>query len=258
MAEPTRDQLHEHYVHALGRVTGLVPGGAAERVGPWLCIDAGLGVSKFNIGVVVDRVSNPKAALRELMEWFAYRGINPRLDLRGSTDSALLAAATVEGFEFWWREPVMVLHPIPRFYPPASLNIRQVQSAEDIDLYCSVDREEYSDQDYQRLMVERSCTMDGVTLHLGLDDGGRPVARSMAVTRGDLVGVHNVYVPPSERRKGYGAALTAVAVEAGRNAGAQSACLEATALGFPVYERMGFRRVDDYVTVGLESAVFPR
>jgi GNAT superfamily N-acetyltransferase len=258
MAEPTPDQLHEQYVYALGRITGLAPGGGSERIGPWLCIDAGLGVSKFNIAVVVDSVSNPKAALRDLMEWYAYRGINPRLDLRGSADSGLLAAAMVENFQFWWREPVMVLHPIPAFETPQGLEVRTVHSDADIDLYCAVDREEYSDQEFQRLMVERSNAMEGVTLHLGLDPDGRPVARSMAVTRGPLVGVHNVYVPPSERRKGYGAALTAVAIGAGRDAGAESACLEATALGFPVYQRMGFRRVDDYVCVGLDSAVFPK
>ena len=51
---------------------------------------------------------------------------------------------------------------------------------------------------------------------------------------------------------------TGAAIEAGRAAGAAAASLEATSLGYPVYERMGFRRVDDYVTVGLESAMFPR
>jgi GNAT superfamily N-acetyltransferase len=87
---------------------------------------------------------------------------------------------------------------------------------------------------------------------LGLVEG-RPVARSMGVTRGPLIGVHNVYVPPTQRSKGYGAALTAAAIEAGRASGATSACLEATVLGLPVYERMGFRRYDDYLTVGTEG-----
>lgn len=255
MGEPTLEAMHALYVHALGRITALGPGGCAERVGPWLCIDAGLGVSEFNIAVVVDAVSNPRAALREAMQWFALRGINARLDLRGSVDGALLAASMVEGFNFKFREAVMALHPLPESLPvETSLELREVANPADIDLYCSVDREEYRDQEFQRAMVEKSMVMGGVSLHLGLLEG-RPVARSMAVVLDGLVGVHNVYVPPSLRRQGFGAALTAAAVEAGRMAGATAACLEATALGFPVYERMGFRKREDYVVVGTEGPV---
>ena len=258
MPAPTLAALHDQYVYALGRITSLGPGGCAERVGPWLCVDAGLGVSRFNIAVVVGPVSNPRAALREALDWYAYRGINPRLDLRGSVDGALLAASMVEGFEFWFREAVMVLHPIPQLpRSPAGLEVREVRGEDDISLYCGVDREEFSDQEFQRALVHAALKMEGVSLHLGLSEG-RPVARSMGVSRGELVGIHNVYVPPSQRRQGYGAALTVAAIEAGRTAGATAACLEATVLGYPVYEAMGFRKVDDYVVVGKDEVVFPR
>ena len=253
MTEPAAAEMHALYAYALGRIAGLGPGGCSERVGPWLCIDAGMGVSKFNIAVVVDDVAKPRLALREAMRWFAERGINARLDLRGSADGELLAASMVEGFAFWWREPAMVLWPLPAvFETPFELVMREAVTEEDFDLYCRVDSEEYSDQEFQRAMVAKAATMEGVTIHLGLVEG-RPVARSMGVTQGGLVGVHNVYVPPSQRSQGYGAALTAAAIEAGRAAGATAACLEATVLGFPVYSGMGFRRYDDYLTVGTEG-----
>lgn len=258
MGEPSRDAMHALYVHALGRITSLGPGGCAERVGPWLCIDAGLGVSDFNIAVVVEGVANPKAALREAMEWFAFRGLNARLDLRGTEDRAVLAAAMVEGFVFKAREAVMALHPLP---PESTghprLEVRTVERAGDIELYCAVDREEYHDQEFQRAMVERSTAMEGVSLHLGLLEGN-PVARSMGITVEGLVAVHNVYVPPSQRKQGFGTALTAAAIDAGRGRGATAACLEATPLGLPVYERMGFRRVDDYVVMTTEGVLFPK
>ena len=168
--------MHALYAYALGRIAGLGPGGCSERVGPWLCIDAGMGVSKFNIAVVVDEVSKPRPALREAMEWFAARGINARLDLRGSTDGALLAASMVEDFQFWWREPAMVLNPLPpAFEPLIGLEVREALNEGDFDLYCRVDSEEYSDQEFQRAMVAKAATMEGVTIHLGIADG-RPVA----------------------------------------------------------------------------------
>jgi GNAT superfamily N-acetyltransferase len=96
-----------------------------------------------------------------------------------------------------------------------------------------------------------------VTLHLGLIDG-RPVARSMALCHDQLVAVHNVYVATDQRKRGFGSALTAAAIEAGVRGGATAACLEATILGVPVYEAMGFRKVDDYVVMGVDSPLFPK
>ena len=253
MTPPTPARLHANYVHALQRVAHLGPGGEAERVGPLLCINAGIGVSKFNIAVVVEPVTNPRGALRAAMEWYAIRGLNLRLDLRGTVDGPLLAASMLEGFQFWWREPLMVLHPLPLEPAPVpGLEVRVVTTPEDRSLYCEADREEYSDQDFQLAMATAVSTMDGVTMHLGLVDGA-PVARSMAVVHQGVVGIHNVYVAPSRRRQGLGAALTAAAIESGRTAGATAACLEATELGFSVYQKMGFRRIDDYVVVGRDE-----
>lgn len=248
--------MHQLYCLALGRVAGLGPGGCAERVGPWLCIDAGLGVSKFNIAVLVEDVTKPRPALREAMEWFAMRGINARLDLRGSVDGGVLAASMVEGFTFWGREPAMELHPLPELPPrgTGALEVREVVSAGDIALYCAADREEFSDQEFQAAMAGRAREMPGVSMHLGLLDG-RPVARSMAITSGELVGVYNVYVAPSQRKRGFGGELTTAAIAAGRARGATAACLESTQAGFSLYESLGFRRVDDYIIVGTEEPV---
>lgn len=253
MTAPTPAQLHANYVHALGRIARLGPDGEAERVGPLLCINAGIGVSKFNIAVVVDPVTDPRGVLRDAMDWYAFRGLNLRLDLRAKADGPFLAASLLEGFQYWWREPVMALHPLPdSFNGACELEIREARTPEDLDLYCRADLEEYGDQEFQLAMVSAAAEMSGVSMHLGLRDG-EPVARSMGVVHAGLVGIHNVYVPPSCRGRGYGAALTAAAIESGRAMGATGACLQATSLGFPVYKRMGFERVDDYVVVGRDE-----
>ncbi|MBK8559187.1 GNAT family N-acetyltransferase [Candidatus Amarobacter glycogenicus] len=253
---PSLDEMHALYCLALGRVAALGPEGCAERVGPWLCIDAGLGISKFNVAAVVDSVTRPRSALREAMDWFEARGINARLDLRGSADGAILAAAMVEGFNFWGREPAMVLHPLPRELrpPPPELTMVEVRTDAEIDHYCATDREEFGDQDFQVAMAARAAEIPGVSMHLGLLDG-RPVARSMGIVSGALAGVYNVYVAPSERGRGFGKALTSAAVAAGVAVGATAACLESTELAFPLYESLGFRRVDDYIVVGTEDPV---
>lgn len=251
--EPRAADMHANYVHSLGRIGRLGPDGESEQVGPLLCINAGIGVSRFNIAVVTAPVQDPRRAVRDAIEWFGARGLNLRFDLRGKEDARLIAAATVERFQFWWREPTMLLEPLPAFDPgPPEMEVREVISPEDRSLYCDADGEEYTDQAFQLGMVAAAAEMPGVSMHLGLVDG-RPVARSMAIMTGDLVGVHNVYVAPSKRGGGYGTAITSAAIDAGRRAGAVAACLESTEAAFNMYQRMGFRHVDDYIVMGIDE-----
>lgn len=247
------DEIHANYVHALSRIGGLGPLGESDQVGPFHCINAGVGVSRFNVAVPVEPVKDVRSAVRDVISWFGARGLNVRFDLRGKQDSALIAAATVEKFQFWWREPVMLLDPMPPAMEiPPEIELVEVLGPEERDLYCQVDAEEYSDQAFQLSMLAVAAQLPGVTMHLGVV-GGQPVARSMAIRTGDLVGVHNVYVAPSHRQRGYGAAITAVAMEAGRKTGATAACLQSTEAAFSMYRKMGFEHIDDYVVMGIDE-----
>ncbi|GGL10890.1 hypothetical protein Sme01_15640 [Sphaerisporangium melleum] len=73
---------------------------------------------------------------------------------------------------------------------------------------------------------------------------GEPVGTSFGVVAGDLVGVFNIAVPPSHRRRGYGRAVTAAVLGDAYAAGARTAFLHASELGAPLYADMGFRLVE--------------
>lgn len=76
---------------------------------------------------------------------------------------------------------------------------------------------------------------------------GRVVGCALAVRdESGVVGVYNVAVAPSHRRRGYGTALTAAALDVGAAAGCHTGVLQSSEIGYSVYERMGFRRVADY------------
>lgn len=72
---------------------------------------------------------------------------------------------------------------------------------------------------------------------------GEAVATAMVFVTGDIAGVFNVGVPARHRRAGLGAAVTWEAVRVGRHLGARVAVLQASEMGEPVYDRMGFRTV---------------
>jgi ribosomal protein S18 acetylase RimI-like enzyme len=55
--------------------------------------------------------------------------------------------------------------------------------------------------------------------------------------------IANVGVVPQARRRGIGEAMTGRALSDAVRAGCTAAYLQASAMGYPVYERMGFREV---------------
>ena len=76
-----------------------------------------------------------------------------------------------------------------------------------------------------------------------VDGPNEPVATAVSVVTHGIAGIFGVTVAEAARRRGYGAAITWAAVEAGARAGADAAALQAPPLGAPVYAAMGFREV---------------
>ncbi|GAB3930618.1 GNAT family N-acetyltransferase [Kribbella albertanoniae] len=76
--------------------------------------------------------------------------------------------------------------------------------------------------------------------------GGRIVGTSMAWVSHGVTGIYLVGTHPDFRGSGIGTALTAAAVRAGEARGGQVAALTASAMGEPVYRRMGFSEVTQY------------
>jgi hypothetical protein len=79
---------------------------------------------------------------------------------------------------------------------------------------------------------------------------GRPVVSGLGWRTGRTIGVYAIATVPTARRRGYGAAMTARVVKDGLEAGCDVAVLQASAIGRPVYERLGFRVAVRYVAYG--------
>jgi GNAT superfamily N-acetyltransferase len=76
---------------------------------------------------------------------------------------------------------------------------------------------------------------------------GQPVVSGLGWRTGRTVGVYSIATIESARGRGYGSAMTARVVTDGVSAGCDVAALQASAMGRPIYERLGFRSVVRYV-----------
>jgi predicted GNAT family acetyltransferase len=69
------------------------------------------------------------------------------------------------------------------------------------------------------------------------------VTTGFGVRTGNTIGVYNIATLEMARRRGYGAAMTARVVADGAADGCDVAILQASEMGRPIYERLGFRTV---------------
>lgn len=69
---------------------------------------------------------------------------------------------------------------------------------------------------------------------------GKMVAGTLLMWQGELAGIHEVATLPQHRRKGIAGKLVEQALEMARERGCRYATLQASELGKPVYERLGF------------------
>jgi GNAT superfamily N-acetyltransferase len=76
---------------------------------------------------------------------------------------------------------------------------------------------------------------------------GEAVVSGLGWRTGRTIGVYSIATVETARRHGFGAAMTARVVADGVSAGCTAAALQASDMGRPIYERLGFRTVVRYV-----------
>jgi GNAT superfamily N-acetyltransferase len=138
--------------------------------------------------------------------------------------------------------------------PPAELEITPVLDVPAMDAFHAVLVQGFPEDfaaDGAMAAIAASTTRTGVetdfrepnglpTRWLGTVDG-RPVTTTRLHTAAGVAGIYTVITAASQRRRGYGGAITRHVLHAARDHGFRIATLQASAIGRGVYEQIGFR-----------------
>ncbi|MCA1668495.1 MAG: GNAT family N-acetyltransferase [Thermomicrobia bacterium] len=147
------------------------------------------------------------------------------------------------GWQMDEEEPALALAPIPAPPPPPTgLTIQLVTTDAEFADFMAVS------QTAHRWIPSLAAARDpAVALFVGYD-GATPVATSRIARHRDVGDINGVVTLPAHRRRGFGATMTWAAITEGVRRGCVAMTLTATAMGYPVYVRMGFVPVCTYRT----------
>lgn len=252
-------RFHAHLHDVWARLAQSIPGGWVEEGSGLTCIATGSRSPSFNLALSSDGRRDPRSALDAAHDRFGGAGLPWLLKLQPDHDREVVEHARRRGLDLD-EEPVyaMPIQPWAATAAPASASHLSVRVADrggiDDAVHCFAEGFDADPDEVRRELGPNLLTIPTFTVFIGYLSG-EPVASSMlATTRSvGLAGVYTVATRPAHRGRGFGTALTAAALAAAGEQGYDTAVLEPSPSGDPMYRRMGFEPLTTY----LEAVISP-
>jgi len=223
-------------------------GGWTRAKGGGLAAVSGVAFPTLN-GVWVERLEADPEDIADLLDEVAATGLPHCLQFRPGGADRMAKLAASRGMARGEDIPLMVAE------DPAQLSAAQAVSGltirellpDEAHLHARLAAIGFEAplEMFLQLMTPSVLAAPGVRCYVGEADG-QPVTTGLGVSLGPYVAIFNIATPPGQRRRGYGAAVTARAVADGLAAGAKWSWLQSSPAGYTVYERLGFRTVETW------------
>lgn len=167
-------------------------------------------------------------------------------------DADLIAAAEAAGMSRGIELEDMGITFAPAVPTPAfEVELAEVRDAEEADAFAEVHRalriEAEQDPETVLHFASHAVLLDPHVHAFVAYYERKPAACALTLRHEDSAGLYWVATKTPARQRGLGALVSAAAVDGAFRAGAKSVTLTATALGAPVYRRLGFERFSSRV-----------
>ena len=244
----------QHVVSGVLNMARMWEGPARKMGRRWIrwddawAADSGLPTRMFNRVTVIRRL-DPAAApdlAERIIRFFGNRRVEGEYLINDPWGTLDLDSY---GFKRWWTLPFMVRASADARRSPIDLEIAEVRSKSQIAAFVTALVEAFAISELTGIstlrVIDDRVLADGMMKCWVAFADGRPIGTSVAYHSDGVVGVYLVGVVPGMRRRGLGEALTWQATLS--NAGVPST-LQASELGSPVYQRMGYVKALDCAT----------
>lgn len=245
---------HLNLIDSSRQLFELDPGAEIETGAGWLF---GAGRSPHpaisNAAFRVDDDLDPGELLERAQAFFGSRDRGFAVWARAGAveDRDLIGAAEKAGLEQVYEMPEMVLGRRVEEHPaPGGVELRQVASAADAGDYWRVAASAYASIGFPPEIFAYYEDRDGLVAGNAAafvgDLDGKPAGIAMTIVSHGVAGIYWVGATGEARGRGLGWTMTATAVNAGFDMGAEIASLQASPMGESLYRRMGFETIFGY------------
>ena len=243
---------HENMIRVMTEFGSAVPGALVRHADGVAIESTRLPFLLFN-QVIVEDAATP-AAVAAAVETMRGRDHRFTVNLRVGLDDRFVPLLEELGFEQLSEKPWMpgmALEGLTAEPPPPAIADFEIRRETDwagveTHIHTGAIGFEMPEEVLAAIFSPALLARDDVWIYVGYA-GGEPVATGLGVRTGRTIGVYNVATLPDARGRGYGAAITRRVMADGAAAGCDVAILQASEMGYPIYERLGFRTVVEYM-----------
>jgi hypothetical protein len=245
----TADDVTDALIRDGDRLALLIDGASTHDAGDAGLLITGVPVPTLN-GVLTLRTSARAADVAHLLDIVEKTGLQHALSIRPGCSNELVELAVARGLVEDEPIPLMAmerdLEGLRRAAEHPRLVVRELKP-EEAHIHAAVAAPSFAApaEVFDKLVPPSALRLPGFRAYAGSVDG-EPVTTAVGSTLGDFVGIFDVATPEVHRGHGYGAAITARAALDGFDAGASFAYLQSSAMGYKIYERLGFRTLETW------------
>ncbi len=243
-----QDLVDYNYVSCMGLLLSNTVAGEFFNSYKFTIFNSGFPNRRFNVLFVKEKTSNPEKLIKKGEQFFEPGKLPFRISFRFGLEKDFIPLLSQRGYQEAPSETVMTLLDLPdKNVFQKDLDIRRISSPEELAQAQEVIEKSYSlpAGSGPFVVTERLLKLPDAELFVGYADN-QPACTSMLIKTGPVAGIYWVATLDQFRNQGFGKAITVQSLVAGRNKGCTFASLQASALGKPVYQRIGFDNPYNY------------